>query len=221
MHLTPDGPVVLFGGSFDPPTLAHITLASLAAEALSASRLVYVLAAVSPHKLNQPPASDDDRLAMLRLALLDCPQAEVDTRELHRSGPSYTIDTLTEWRSEVEPTCTLRLLIGTDQARVFHRWHRWRDILSLTTPAVMVRSEDNVNDVLDDISQGQGASAVDQWRPWMLDLPRMPQRSTMARTNASSGLDLDDQVVSQVQNYITSNDLYRGIAIQDASDRES
>ena len=79
MHLTPDGPVVLFGGSFDPPTLAHITLASLAAEALSASRLVYVLAAVSPHKLNQPPASDDDRLAMLRLARLGLPAGILDT----------------------------------------------------------------------------------------------------------------------------------------------
>lgn len=221
MHLTPDGPIVLFGGSFDPPTLAHVTLPTLAAEALHASRLVYVLAAVSPHKIDRPPACDEDRLAMLRLALADCPHADIDARELARRGPSYTVDTLTAWRQEISPAQSLRLLIGTDQARVFHRWHRWEDILSMATPAVMVRHEDAIEDVLNDIAEGQGAQAASQWRPWMLHLPRMSQESTQARMCASRGSALDLQVPAAIESYIRAHHLYRGGTVPSTMDAES
>jgi len=206
----PDGPIVLFGGSFDPPTLAHTQLPPIAAEILGASRLVYIPAAISPHKTDRPPTNASDRVAMLRLAIAHCPEAELDLRELDRPAPSYAIDTLTQWRTDVGPDVPIRLLIGTDQAHAFHRWHRWQDILALASPAVLVRSDDDVEDVLRDIAAGQGHDAISQWRSWMVNTPRMPQQSTLTRSLAKLGESLDQCVSHDVGTYIREHALYRG-----------
>jgi len=115
------GPILLFGGTFDPPTRAHTTLAPQAAALVGASRLLYVPAAISPHKLEQTPTEAEHRLAMLKLALMDTDDVEIRTLELDRAGPSYTIDTVETMRSEFGPDTPLRLLIGDDQAESFHR----------------------------------------------------------------------------------------------------
>jgi nicotinate-nucleotide adenylyltransferase len=206
--MTPGGPVVVFGGSFDPPTRAHAVLPPLAAAKLGASRLLYVPAAISPHKTQTPPTPAAERLAMLRIMLPQC--AEVDTRELERGGPSFTVETLESLRSELCPSLALRLLIGTDQAAVFHRWHRWRDILKLAHPAVMCRGDEEVGPLLSSIDANQGAGASRRWRGWMLDLPRMEQSSTRVRTGVQSGTLSEEDLSPAVADYIRSHDLYRG-----------
>ena len=207
LRLTPRGPIVIFGGSFDPPTRAHASLPPLAAEQLGASRLIYVPAATSPHKLGSPPADGEHRLAMLRLALADCPEAEVDTRELDRTGPSFTVETLESFRREVHPSTTFRLLIGSDQAAVFHTWHRWNDILRLAEPAVLIREGDDPETVLSRIASSQGSKAAASWRPRLLPLPTMPQASTVVREAAAAQRSLDG-VPPAVSRYIQANGLY-------------
>ena len=61
----------IFGGTFDPPHLGHLILASEAHVQLKLTRLLWVLTPVPPHKLNRPISSLDDRLAMVKLALKD------------------------------------------------------------------------------------------------------------------------------------------------------
>ncbi len=206
--MTADGPIVLFGGSFDPPTRAHVELPPLVAAALGASRLVYVPAAVSPHKTESPPTPAAHRLAMLRLALPD--GAEIDTRELDREGPSFAIDTLESFRVDTDGSRQLRLLIGTDQAMAFHRWHRWRDILDVASPAVMVRGDDDVDHVLAAIESNQGAGSATRWREWIVNLPRMGQSSTDVRARVESGPLVDGDVHPLVAAYIKTHHLYRG-----------
>jgi nicotinate-nucleotide adenylyltransferase len=63
----------------------------------------------------------------------------VDPRETLRSGPSYTIDTLVELRSEM-PQSQLFLIIGQDQALALPTWHRWREILNIATICVAARA---------------------------------------------------------------------------------
>jgi nicotinate-nucleotide adenylyltransferase len=203
--LTPGGPVLVFGGSFDPPTLAHVTLPPLAAESIGASRLIYVPVAVSPHKTDTPPTSAKHRLAMLRLALADTDGAEIDTRELDRGGVSRTIDTLESLRAEVDASVSLRLLIGTDQARSFDRWYRWEEILRLADPVVMARGDDEVREVLADIEQTQGRPAAAEWMNRLLTLPRMDHSSTRARAATTC---LRDDVPEAVAAYIESHELY-------------
>ncbi|MCH2139543.1 MAG: nicotinate (nicotinamide) nucleotide adenylyltransferase [Phycisphaerales bacterium] len=209
LELTPGGPVVIFGGSFDPPTHAHALLPRLAAQVLGASRLVYVPAAISPHKSATPPAPADDRIAMLKLALTDCPQAEIDLREIERGGNSYSFDTLRDFREELPSEIALRLLIGTDQAVVFHRWHRWRDILEIAQPAVLIRDGDDPEATLSSIADAQGADLAETWRNWLLDLPLMSEASTTAREAVACGREPLDDVPNQIAQYIKDHGLYR------------
>lgn len=206
MQLTSSGPVVIFGGSFDPPTRAHTTLPPLAAESIGASRLVYVPAAMSPHKTDTPPTPAGHRLAMLHLALAACPVAEVDQREIDRGGVSRTIDTLELFRSEIDPSIDLRLLIGTDQMQAFDRWHRWQDILEVAPPLVMARGNDDVDALIGTISRVHGPEAATAWTDRIVTLPRMNQSSTRARASSAA---LRDDVDPSVSQYITENGLYR------------
>ncbi len=67
---------------------------------------------------------------MTRLAIEGNPRFAVDARELGRSGPSYTIDTLTDTREEAgdQPLC---LMMGADAFAALTTWHRWEELFDL------------------------------------------------------------------------------------------
>ena len=90
-------PLAIFGGTFDPVHIGHLTVAWEAAELLDAE-VRLMPANVPPHRA-APLASAAERVAMLRAALAGQPRLVLDARELERDGPSYTIDTLIELRA--------------------------------------------------------------------------------------------------------------------------
>ena len=90
--------IAIYGGTFDPVHHAHLILAREAIETLGLEKVILVPAAISPLKKAAPVASGDVRLAMLRAAIRDQPEFEVDECELLRPPPSYTIDTAEEIR---------------------------------------------------------------------------------------------------------------------------
>ena len=131
--------ILIFGGTFDPPHLAHTLLPPVAARLLGCDRIIYIPAALNPLKTDTPPTPAAHRLAMLRLAIGDVEHAEIDTLELDRAGPSFTVDTLTIMRERFGADRRMHLLIGADAALSFERWKDWRRILQLAEPAVMPR----------------------------------------------------------------------------------
>src|SRR6185312_10836457 len=78
----------------------------------------------------QPQASPEHRLAMVRAAVSGQAAFSVDDREIRRSGFSYSVDTLTELRAE-NPHRSLCLLLGMDAFLGLPNWHRWRELLDL------------------------------------------------------------------------------------------
>jgi len=129
--------LAMFGGTFDPIHNAHLTVAREAHKALG-GELRMVPAQVPPHR-DQPQASPEHRLAMLRLAVKDTPGLLVDEREIQRSGPSYSFDTLCELRREVGATSPLVLVLGADAFAHFDSWFRWRDIFKVAHVLVLTR----------------------------------------------------------------------------------
>src|SRR5690554_6871871 len=120
MDSTKKVPLILFGGTFDPVHRAHIS-AALAVSKVLGNADVYLLPnALPPHRA-QPVASSAQRVAMLKLATRDHPQLHVDERELHRSGPSWTIDTLAELRA-LHPDTPMVLVLGADSFASLHQW---------------------------------------------------------------------------------------------------
>ena len=84
----------IFGGTFDPPHIGHLILASEAAHQLHLSRLLWVLAPDPPHKLDQSITPLPHRLEMLKRMIADNPLFEISLLEIDRPGPHYTIDTV-------------------------------------------------------------------------------------------------------------------------------
>lgn len=76
---------------------------------------------------------------MAKLACAGNPLFAVDDREIRRTGPSYTVDTLTELRAELGPDQPLCLLLGADAFLGLATWHRWQDIFGLAHCAVAHR----------------------------------------------------------------------------------
>jgi nicotinate-nucleotide adenylyltransferase len=131
--------VGLFGGSFDPVHLGHLILAEAALEELRLDRIVFIPAAVSPFKTERPPsASNDQRLLMLRKATAEESRFSVDERELHRSGPSYTIDTVRELLGD-HPGVRFIYLIGADNLKELPKWHEIEELKNLVDFAVLDR----------------------------------------------------------------------------------
>ncbi|MHA6204256.1 nicotinate-nucleotide adenylyltransferase [Dyella soli] len=129
-------PLAIFGGTFDPVHLGHLSVAWEASELLDAD-VCLMPANVSPLK-TPPIANAAQRVAMLRAALQKQSRLSLDTRELERGGPSYTIDTLTELRAE-QGSRPLVLLIGADAFAGLTSWHRWRELFDVAHVGVLNR----------------------------------------------------------------------------------
>lgn len=130
-------PLALLGGTFDPIHNAHLRVAWEAAECLDAE-VRLVPAPVPPHR-EQPVASAEQRVALVRAALAGQQRLGLDTRELRRTGPSYTYDTLAELREEVGPERPLVLLVGADAFAGLPSWHRWSELFALAHLGVLTR----------------------------------------------------------------------------------
>ena len=129
-------PLAVFGGTFDPIHLGHLCVAWEAAELLDADVLM-MPSGVPPHR-PPPIASADQRVAMLQVALRDQSRLVLDARELTRSGPSYTVDTMIELRAE-HGDRPLVLLLGADAFAGLPGWHGWRQLFELAHIGVLSR----------------------------------------------------------------------------------
>jgi nicotinate-nucleotide adenylyltransferase len=193
--------VGIFGGAFDPPHFAHVALARAAVSQLGLDELRIFPTGQAWHKarmLSDAP----HRLAMAREAFATVPRAVVDDRELRRSGPTYTVETLRELRSE-HPAAELLLVIGADQAEALHTWRESAGIMRLATLAVAARARpDPAAAPFDTSSLPPG-----RWLP--VELPNMPVSATQVRARVAAGQGIDHLVPEGVARYIDLHHLYR------------
>jgi nicotinate-nucleotide adenylyltransferase len=131
----------IFGGTFDPPHVGHLIVASDACVALELDRLILVPSADPPHKRGAVTGTPEQRLEMVRAAVRDDPRFAVDDLELRREGASYTVDTLRALRSRY-PEAELFFLVGVDQMRELHSWREPREVARLARLSVVTREGD-------------------------------------------------------------------------------
>lgn len=122
-------PMGIFGGTFDPIHYGHLRTAFEMLQALRFEEVRFMPCGSPPHR-DAPVASAELRLEMVRVATEGQQGFSVDDRELHREGPSYSVDTLTALRGEF-PERPLALIIGMDAFLGLPKWYQWRDILQL------------------------------------------------------------------------------------------
>ena len=131
--------VALYGGTFDPIHCAHLILAREALEKLSLDDIIFIPAAASPHKLAMPCSDAAVRLEMVTAAIAGEPGFSVDDCEIRRPPPSYTIDTVEQIRAR-QPDAQLFYLIGEDNVRALHTWHRFDELKARVEFVVLDRT---------------------------------------------------------------------------------
>jgi nicotinate-nucleotide adenylyltransferase len=209
----------ILGGTFDPPHLAHLTLARTAYEQLDLDLVLWAPAGQPPHKRRPSPAENahtpipadqyipspaQHRLAMTRLTIADHPHFAFCQLDLDRPGPHYTADLLALLAQEYGPETSFWFLVGEDSLRDLGKWHQPDRILSACRLAVYRRSGPPIEwDTLEGLVPGI-RSQID----WLDNAP-IDLSSTEIRQRVRSGLPVRHQVVAAVDDYIQQHQLYR------------
>jgi nicotinate-nucleotide adenylyltransferase len=183
----------VLGGTFNPPHVGHLLIASDAFESLGLDRMLIIPAAANPLKSGDAgAATPQQRLAMTRLTFGDDPRFEVSSMEIERGGLSYTVDTLEALRAS-EPQAELILLVGTDSFDSMSGWKNPARIRELATIAVLARGSADT------------ATPSDVKR---VTTRRIDVSSTEIRSRVATGLSIKGFVREPVEHYISAAKLY-------------
>lgn len=211
---------VFYGGTFDPVHCGHLAVARAARDALDA-KVALMPAADPPHR-PPPGAGAEHRARMLELALAGEPGLCVDRRELQRTGPSYSVDTLLALRAELGADASVVLLVGADSFRGLPAWHRWRELFGLAHFVVAERPGSPLDRGLDEplasaiagrlVETPAALRAAPAGRIWRLQQPLRPESASELRRRIAAGEPWRDWVPAMVAEYIERHGLYRPTA---------
>jgi nicotinate-nucleotide adenylyltransferase len=204
----------IFGGTFDPIHLGHLVIAEEALNSLKLDRVLFIPARISPFKLGLVSVCAENRLRMVELAIADNAAFQVSRLEIDREGPSYTVDTLRQLRSEYGSVPVFYLLMGTDSLMTIASWHRAQEltklaqIIAYTRPGIALDLEE-----LD--RQVPGLAAATH----LLDAVKLEISATDLRSRIRAQRTIRYLVPSPVEEYIREHDLYlaEGTGVQPAS----
>ncbi|HZC05809.1 MAG TPA: nicotinate-nucleotide adenylyltransferase [Ktedonobacterales bacterium] len=129
----------ILGGTFDPPHLGHLALAQEAYARLDLDRVWFAPAAAPPHKQGHTISSAMDRRAMVELAIADDERFGIDTVDLDRPGPAYTVETLRLLRERWGESAWIGFIIGWDMLLSLPTWREPASALALLDALIAAR----------------------------------------------------------------------------------
>jgi nicotinate-nucleotide adenylyltransferase len=192
----------VYGGAFDPPHLAHVSLAQHAIAQLHLEQLIVLPTGCAWHKTRELTQAVH-RIAMAQMAFSSLANLRVDARETRRTGRTYTIDTLEQLQTE-HVGAQLFLLMGQDQFEAFASWHRWQDIAHLATICIAARAV-NTPTCLENHAPSEVQT---QCKIAPINMPDMPISATDIRQRVKAGQRIDHLVKPEVAKYIAHHSLY-------------
>jgi nicotinate-nucleotide adenylyltransferase len=190
----------VIGGSFDPPHVGHLIIASEAHARLGLERVLFVPAAAPPHKDLRQRTAAAVRLEMTAMAVADDSRFAASGLEIER-GLAYTSDVLAAM-AECFPESDLVFIMGSDSLLAFETWHDPHGILTRCVLAVAPRPGD---------ARAAVAAAAAHWgtaRVGILDCPPVGVSSSQIRERVAAGLPIRYLVPSAVEEFIAGHGLY-------------
>jgi len=186
----------IFGGTFNPPHIAHLIGAELVREEFHLNRILFIPTYIPPHK-EQPEISPAARMRMLHIAIEDNPYFQLLDLEIKRREISYTVDTIREI-IEKNPGDSLYLIMGTDQALEFREWKEPETLLALLEFIIVTRP-------------GYDRWKIDKVLSEKADFFELniDISSTMIRNRIKDGKSIRYLIPESVREYIIANGLYQ------------
>ncbi len=215
-------PIGILGGTFDPIHHGHLRIAQEALEQCQLAQVRFIPSGTPPHRAT-PQASAKTRWEMVRLALNGHADFLVDVREVFRTDPCYTVDTLTGLRAELGAQQALCLILGGDAFLQLHTWHEWQRLFELAHIVVLQRAGGpplgNAMNTADAALQAEyrarlaPAAQVLHETPsgaiFVADMPALEISSTDIRRRCAEEKSIRYLVPDVVTNYINTHQLYR------------
>lgn len=207
----------LFGGTFDPVHYGHLKPVEALANQIGLSRVIIMPNNVPPHRA-QPEASSQQRKKMVELAIADKPLFTLDERELRRDTPSYTAQTLQEWREEQGTQHPLAFIIGQDSLLTFPTWHHYETILDnchlivCRRPGYPLTMEQEAHQQWLEAhltTNPEELHVLPAGRIYLAETPWFNISATLIRERLERGEKCDDLLPESVLAYINEQGLYR------------
>lgn len=206
MTRSPSKRMGVMGGSYDPVHSGHLIIASEALEKADLDELVFMPAAVPPHKRSLERAASEHRVNMLKRAVEGESRFSVSTHEIDRGGVSFTFDTISELH-QLMPEVELVLIVGGDTLVDLPNWYKVDELLQLCEVATFTRPGDQDPKeiarkiVLEDASKERLMSGVFQTR--LIEIS-----SSEIRERIAAGLSVKYLLPPVVEAYILEHGLY-------------
>jgi nicotinate-nucleotide adenylyltransferase len=195
----------VLGGTFDPPHIGHLWLATLAADQLSLDRVLFVPAAQPPHKADRPITPAAHRLLMTRLAIPGEPLFELSIIEMERPGPSFTVRSLEELQRTYGADVQLFWLMAVDSLVQVDTWREPDRLLSLAEWGVGPRPGTTPPSRRElDERFGEAASRIH-----LLSGPGLDISASEIRSRVAAGRAIRYLVPAAVEELIIERGLYR------------
>ena len=194
----------IYGGSFDPVHIGHVSLADCAVSQCGLDELIFMPAYISPFKQDRKVTDGNDRIAMIRTVLDHDPAFSVSDYEIKKGGPSYTVETLRHFRKTAGDR--LHFVCGFDSLVQLDTWYEGPEILR-DYPVITVRRPDTDDSLgmekIDAYRRDYGAEII------LLDMPPVDASSTEIREKVKRGESISGLVLPATEEYIIEHKLYR------------
>lgn len=195
------GRIGVLGGTFDPIHYGHLAAAEEARAKLSLREVIFVVAGLPPHKLDEEITPAEDRYAMVELAIASNPHFSLSRIDIDRPGPSYTVDSIALLRQQ--RTGEICFIMGMDALMEIDTWHQPQRLIQLCRLVAVERP-----DFVPDLGRLEAAVPGIAARTEIIEMPQMEISSTDLQRRVREGLPIKYQLPPQVEEYIYQHRLY-------------
>ena len=194
----------ILGGTFDPVHNGHIKVAETVKAQLDLVKVVFVPAGQPWLKSDNPVSPAEHRVEMVRLAIASYPGFELSMLEINRPGPSYTVDTIKEFRDKPGSESELFFILGWDSLSQLPRWKEPKLLIELCHLVAVPRPGCKLPDLnrLETLIPGLASRLI------LLDKPEIDVSATQIRKRVAEGLPIHGLVPAPVADYLKQHKLY-------------
>ena len=200
--------VGIFGGTFDPIHMGHLLTAETVRDQYKLEKVVFIPAAVPPHKQDKLVTPAVHRYNMTLLATADNPYFTVSDIEMHRQGPSYSRDTLAELTRVYGQDTEFYFIVGADSIAELHTWNRVEELLAICHFIGASRPGNMADFASVQASFGTLGNKLHQ-----VDTPELDISSTAIRQMVEQQQSIKYIVPEAVEQYIYKEKLYTSVSI--------